>query len=710
MNAVDLEIRVTTPWNQGDGHVLSFELHAPALDLFRMPFTGESLSDPEAFRDRLLERLENLGRLRGEDKEWRMPEEVLEELELIGVNLYEELFPPLLKETYWKKLRDNVRTILLISDEAWIPWEIVKPYRNDGDVDEDDDDFLCVRFAMGRWLVGKEGTNASGPAQTFQVDELAAVTVAKSYAPKAPKLAHVARERKLLDRLASEGGIRSCDFAEASFEQVKRLFDEGGRDLLHFSGHGTASKIHLADRSLSFELLAGRLAVRLRSKRPFVFFNACRTARQTLSLTGRDGWSVRWVLRCGCGALLAPLWTVNDDRAFEFAELFYEEARRKPLGEAVRSARERLRDRHPNDPAWLAYCLYGHPEARIVFGNADTGDVPPDTPPGPVDPPPLPVKTNPWRLKVAAAVLAILAAVLVDLATTPAPAKIGQLDDRPRIAGSLERRGLGTLRKAQLSEAWDAYEEAAGLYRDLGDDHRFAVVLTRLGEILLHTGFPHEARELEEAALVTLSETDPQEACYSRLRLGETLLALDDFKGARKHLESARACLEGSGRLHGEVLLALARLELAKDNVGNASAFASEAADELLDAREQELTFLAQILMVRARSTDSSAAGIYDGIRINVRTGDFPQARLDAALVETLLEGPERPLKDPELEDVLAAAVNAAGKGYVLAVSKARDEVRARVSRKAVGRFEKLIAGAQAEWTPRGQRALELLK
>jgi hypothetical protein len=51
-----------------------------------------------------------------------------------------------------------------------------------------------------------------------------------------------------------------------------------------------------------------------------------------------------------------------------------------PIGEAVRSARRRVRDLYPNDPTWLAYRCYADPIACIDHGARDglaesTGDV-----------------------------------------------------------------------------------------------------------------------------------------------------------------------------------------------------------------------------------------------------------------------------------------------------------------------------------------------
>lgn len=67
------------------------------------------------------------------------------------------------------------------------------------------------------------------------------------------------------------------------------------------------------------------------------------------------------------GALLAPLWTINEQYAQEFAECFYAllGGEDTTIAAATRAARLELRRRYPNDPLWLAYSLYAHPNARV---------------------------------------------------------------------------------------------------------------------------------------------------------------------------------------------------------------------------------------------------------------------------------------------------------------------------------------------------------
>jgi CHAT domain-containing protein len=110
----------------------------------------------------------------------------------------------------------------------------------------------------------------------------------------------------------------------------------------------------------------------LKSDRPLVFLNACRVGSGGLSITGLGGWANVLVGSCGVGAVIAPLWSVNDALAREFARVFYDQLRSQPgctVGQAVRQARRHVRDAAPHDPTWLAYTLYAHPNARIRLSS-----------------------------------------------------------------------------------------------------------------------------------------------------------------------------------------------------------------------------------------------------------------------------------------------------------------------------------------------------
>jgi CHAT domain len=70
-------------------------------------------------------------------------------------------------------------------------------------------------------------------------------------------------------------------------------------------------------------------------------------------LTRLGSWGAQFV-HLGCGGFVGTLWPVTDRAAAAFAQALYEWMRQGLLiGEAMRRARQRVRERYPNDPTNL---------------------------------------------------------------------------------------------------------------------------------------------------------------------------------------------------------------------------------------------------------------------------------------------------------------------------------------------------------------------
>jgi hypothetical protein len=359
---IDLEIRITTPWGRG-GRSIEFELDSPSgrAGFHHDAVAGHTLQDPDGFQQRLFAQLEALHGGKDVDQQPILAGEVFRELTSIGRDLYQELFPREMRNLY-RTFQDRVRTLLITSDEPWIPWELLRP------CEFDDDDFLCMRFPMSRWLRGESPLAPHKNVRRF-------LALASGQGTPLPS---VAAELQVLEnlRLDTPGLDGSCR-TDLTANQVLALFEEESFDLLHFAGHGEhdevragESKIFLEDRRLRARHLSPAAERKLRQERPVVVFNSCQVGRLEHSLSGLDGWAPRWVQRWGCTAFLAPMWSVNDDRSARFAQLFYQAlAAGRSIGEAVLHARGELRAEDPDEATWLAYSLYGHPLARVTFGD-----------------------------------------------------------------------------------------------------------------------------------------------------------------------------------------------------------------------------------------------------------------------------------------------------------------------------------------------------
>jgi hypothetical protein len=356
----DLIIRVTTRNGQ-----LRYDLHF--ADMHFISFEGPPLrSDPEQFRTGLMIQIESL---RGDAHQYEGY--ILRELTKIGQNLYRDLFPVELRREY-RRFRQAVRTLQIISDEPWIPWELIKPFDGEDPANLVDDDFLCLHYEFARWF-----TPASPPAQAIAVQNLAAIT------PDDCDLPNAHAEHDMVRGFAVVYGMADHTPATATLPVVEQLL--GGATpihLWHFACHGhfrpdapNRSALQLAGNAeLRPDDLVGPVEIRLRADRPLVFLNACRVGALGLSLTGLGGWARVLIHNCGVGALIAPLWEVNDRLAHDFSTAFYQALclPNTTLAQAAQYARQIVKAQAPHDPAWLAYSVYAHPNAQVTLGNGVT--------------------------------------------------------------------------------------------------------------------------------------------------------------------------------------------------------------------------------------------------------------------------------------------------------------------------------------------------
>lgn len=373
----DLEMRVRTFPENGQTRI-SYTLHSPAgaASFFHREITGPTIQgNPKEYHSHLLQKLGNLTERLDVDRTQLLQTEIERKLVSLGRQLWRDLFPLELRQAY-RDLRRSVKSWLLVSDEPWIPWELVKPFDDSRTDDLIDDDFLALRFELTRWLVGDKI-----PAREIGVHRLAAIRTAEN-------LPQSGEELRFLTDLAAQTGIETMPQAPGSADDLLKFLETGGVDALHFLGHGRFiaespddSPIPLPDGSLlrpgDFE---GPLLTRIGQDRPLVVLNACWGAQQGWTLTRIGGWAARWVGVAGCGAFVAPLWPVRDQAALAFTRTFYGAlVRGATLGQAGLEARQHLRKTRPGDPSALAYVVYGHPNARVVLGDDQPAATPPES-------------------------------------------------------------------------------------------------------------------------------------------------------------------------------------------------------------------------------------------------------------------------------------------------------------------------------------------
>jgi hypothetical protein len=314
----------------------------------------------------------------------------------VGYQLYEQLVPPKLRELYWTLRERGVRSVLILSDEPHIPWELIRPYRADpvsGRLENEGvNQFWGETFALTRWLRGRPpahqlslqhavamaaGDSRSAEEAVRPVRDLVAVAQETAALPEPaplpgdPGLGLADKELAVLRWLEAAGAV--VRVLPARRRHLSEALERGGFGVLHLACHGhfggpataDSSFVLLEDGEFSAAELSPRLEGPIRAASPLVFFNACHTGRLGFSLTRLGSWGARLV-QLGCGGFIGALWPVTDRAAVTFAEAFYEAVvQGVPLGEAVLHARHCVRARYPNDPSWLAYCCYADPMARM---------------------------------------------------------------------------------------------------------------------------------------------------------------------------------------------------------------------------------------------------------------------------------------------------------------------------------------------------------
>ncbi len=281
-------------------------------------------------------------------------------LAAVGNLLWDELIPEELKREYWR-FRDRVTSILITSDEPWMPWEMLKPYRYDEDGNREDEPFWCQRFSISRWLSGP------GPA-----DELP-TGAARPVAPAQVNLPSVQEEVAFVEQLDH---LRADIIPLAPFSERLQVLDwleHGEFSVLHFACHGQFDATLPDDSAIMLSggpLRPSDIQARFGGQRPrpLIFINACYGAQAGFSFTGLGGWADRFVKHARVGAFVGAMWEVNDALALRFAQRFYKALLQegRTVAEAFRQAREDVRQAAPYNSTWLAYVLYADPESRLA--------------------------------------------------------------------------------------------------------------------------------------------------------------------------------------------------------------------------------------------------------------------------------------------------------------------------------------------------------
>ena len=311
------------------------------------------VEDPSIFQATLAREINNLYRGFGPRREPLLPQEIARRLTARGRALYQQLFPAPLRH-FLQGLPDEVDSLMIISDEPWIPWELACA---------DDGQFLSHRFAMTRWL-----SASPPPAKLMSVRRmacLAAGEVAK------PVLREPSAECSVLVELAKTKGIACALLDNPTRSEVDNLLTREPIDILHLCGHGESESrraiqdgFRLAhDARLRALDLFNKSSVAWAARRPLFFVNACHAGSSRFGLAALEGWAAAAIRQAKVGAFVGPSWSVRDRIGSVFSKLFYSAlAEGESLGCVARTTRRLLWDGE-RAPEAFAYAVYGHPHA-----------------------------------------------------------------------------------------------------------------------------------------------------------------------------------------------------------------------------------------------------------------------------------------------------------------------------------------------------------
>lgn len=274
-----------------------------------------------------------------------------------------QLVPDPIRRSLWKH-RDRIKAIQVISNEPYIPWELM--YLSDPERQETGGWFFAER-GLTRWL---HNAPIGRHRRPFNEGELRYV-IPDYQGGRA--LNGAAEEQKMLKDTFC--GFEPIDPTSTKVREY--LKNAGNCALLHFACHGQTQQatvlssdllmrdqVNAAGRAISDPLTWQDVAANADfgpDGGPLVFLNACQTGATGAGISGVAGFAssfLRPESKRGAAAFIGALWSIDDQLAGIFAATVYEQLKEgAPLDEAVAEARKQCQS--GNDFTWLAYTVYG---------------------------------------------------------------------------------------------------------------------------------------------------------------------------------------------------------------------------------------------------------------------------------------------------------------------------------------------------------------
>jgi hypothetical protein len=271
---------------------------------------------------------------------------------------YWKIVPEATKTFIKSALAKGAKTLFVLSEEPWIPWELMIP-----DLSPDGPSMpLGALLATGRWVTG----NHLSPPQEIRLSSIYVVS------PRDSELENAADEVKYFEEELKKRVLVKRPSMPITLKKLDDGLCVAACDGLHFICHGqrlnTLQVLNFdEDTDLDCSQVTDLDGFRAAFKaHPFVFLNACDVGGVVPSLDGVTGFANSFI-ELEASAVVAPLWAVRDAAAPQVTRSFYEAVLAgKPFGEAIQTIRKRAYDNAGDRETYAAYCFYGDPLARLV--------------------------------------------------------------------------------------------------------------------------------------------------------------------------------------------------------------------------------------------------------------------------------------------------------------------------------------------------------
>jgi hypothetical protein len=306
----------------------------------------------------------------GRDTEVIPPKNANEIARELGDLMY-RLFMP---EQMQRYLVETPCSLTITTNDLELPWELMW-------CDWSEHKFLCLDRPVARMPMGRAFPRRQTPVVRSRENKLKFLLI---YADPDENLPEAGKEIERIKEGLELGWknkivIDVLQRDEAKGQRLNDILRNGTHDLIHYAGHGAfkekepdLSGLLLHKREVFFAQKVRRLL----GGRPLVYLNTCESGRtaneKEPQKVGRflqqpaEGLASSFIYGGALGCIGA-LWPVYDRPAADFAVEFYNLVLEgHMIGEAMRVARSKIRDKYPNQITWASFVLYGDPTYRLV--------------------------------------------------------------------------------------------------------------------------------------------------------------------------------------------------------------------------------------------------------------------------------------------------------------------------------------------------------